>query len=65
MISTTVIDDQRLLLRCISARLNAVDDFRIAAEAASSEEAREAVRASHGIAPNQGLADTESQRETL
>ena len=63
MISTTVIDDQRLILRCISARLNAVDDFRIAAEAASSEEAREAVRTSLGIARDQGLADFEPVRE--
>lgn len=44
MIRIMVVDDQRLIRRCISARLNAVDDFSVAAEAASGEEAREAVR---------------------
>ena len=47
MISIMVVDDQRLIRRCISARLNAVDGFKVAAEAASGEEAREAVRTCH------------------
>jgi two-component system, NarL family, invasion response regulator UvrY len=46
MIRIMVVDDQRLIRRCISARLNAVHDFSVAAEAASGEEARDAVRTS-------------------
>ena len=47
MIEIMVVDDQRLVRRCISAKLNAVPDFAVTAEAASGEEAREAVRAKH------------------
>ena len=65
MISIMVVDDQRLIRRCIGARLNAVEGFKVAAETASGEEAREAARTSRGIARDQGLADIESQRETL
>ena len=47
MIEIMVVDDQRLVRRCISAKLNAVEDFTVTAEAASGEEARDAVRACH------------------
>ncbi|MCC6709578.1 MAG: response regulator transcription factor [Gammaproteobacteria bacterium] len=47
MIEIMVVDDQRLVRRCISAKLNAVPDFSVTAEAASGEEARDAVRAKH------------------
>ena len=47
MIEIMVVDDQRLVRRCISAKLNAVEDFTVTAEAASGEEARDAVRARH------------------
>ena len=47
MIEIMVADDQRLVRRCISAKLNAVEDFTVTAEAASGEEARDAVRARH------------------
>ena len=44
MIRILLVDDQRLVRRCVSARLNAVNDFEVVAEAASGEEAREALR---------------------
>lgn len=44
MIRLLVVDDQRLVRRCVSARLNAVADFEVVAEAASGEEARERMR---------------------
>jgi two-component system invasion response regulator UvrY len=44
VIRILLVDDQRLVRRCVSARLNAVADFEVIAEAASGEEAREAVR---------------------
>ncbi|MCB1748097.1 MAG: response regulator transcription factor [Gammaproteobacteria bacterium] len=44
MINLLLVDDQRLVRRCVAARLNAVPDFHIVAEAASGEEARELVR---------------------
>ena len=44
MIDILVVDDQRLVRKCISAKLNAVTDFTVAAEAASGEEARELAR---------------------
>lgn len=44
MIDLLVVDDQRLVRRCICARLNAVSDFTVAAEAASGEEARDLAR---------------------
>lgn len=47
MIEIMVVDDQRLVRRCISAKLNAVAAFSVTAEAASGEEARDAVRARH------------------
>jgi len=47
VIEIMVVDDQRLVRRCISAKLNAVPDFSVTAEAASGEEARDAVRAKH------------------
>jgi two-component system invasion response regulator UvrY len=47
VIEIMVVDDQRLVRRCISAKLNAVEDFSVTAEAASGEEARDAVRAKH------------------
>lgn len=44
MITILLVDDQRLVRRCISARLNAVPDFKVSAEAASGEQAREIAR---------------------
>ena len=44
MIDILVVDDQRLVRKCICARLNAVADFTVTAEAASGEEARELAR---------------------
>ncbi len=44
MIRILLVDDQRLVRRCVSARLNAVNDFEVVAEAASGEEAREVLR---------------------
>lgn len=44
MIRLLVVDDQRLVRRCIVARLKAVPDFDVAGEAASGEEARELLR---------------------
>jgi len=44
MIKILVVDDQRLVRRCISAKLNAVDDFEVTAEAESGEAARDIVR---------------------
>ena len=44
MIRLLVIDDQRLVRRCVTARLNSVDRFNVVAEAASGEEARECLR---------------------
>ncbi len=44
MIRILVVDDQRLVRRCICARLNAVAGFEVAAEAASGEQAREIAR---------------------
>jgi two-component system invasion response regulator UvrY len=44
MIRILVVDDQRLVRRCICAKLSAVGGFDIAAEAASGEEAREIAR---------------------
>ena len=44
MIKILVVDDQRLVRRCIAAKLNAVEDFDVAAEAESGERAREIVR---------------------
>jgi two-component system, NarL family, invasion response regulator UvrY len=44
MIRILVVDDQRLVRRCISAKLNAVDGFDVVAEADSGERAREIVR---------------------
>ncbi len=44
MIKILVVDDQRLVRRCISAKLNAVDDFEVTAEADSGEAARDIVR---------------------
>ena len=40
MIDILVVDDQRLVRKCVSAKLNAVPDFNVAAEASSGEEAR-------------------------
>jgi len=45
VIRILLVDDQRLIRRCVAARLNAVADFSVVAEAASGEEAREIVRA--------------------
>ena len=47
MIEIMVVDDQRLVRRCISAKLNAVADFSVTAEVASGEEARDAARTRH------------------
>ena len=44
MIKILVVDDQRLVRRCISAKLNATADFDVVAEADSGERAREIVR---------------------
>lgn len=44
MIRILVVDDQRLVRRCISAKLNAVEDFDVVGEADSGERAREFVR---------------------
>jgi two-component system, NarL family, invasion response regulator UvrY len=44
MIKILVVDDQRLVRRCISAKLSATDDFDVIGEADSGERAREIVR---------------------
>jgi len=44
MIRIVVVDDQRLVRRCVCARLNAVPDFEVVAEAASGEQVREVAR---------------------
>ncbi|MFT4563097.1 MAG: two-component system invasion response regulator UvrY, partial [Gammaproteobacteria bacterium] len=44
MITILVVDDQRLVRRCISAKLNATEDFDVVGEADSGERAREFVR---------------------
>ena len=44
MIRILVVDDQRLVRRCIAAKLNGVDGFEVAAEADSGERARDVVR---------------------
>ena len=44
MIRLLVIDDQRLVRRCVTAKLNSVDRFSVVAEAASGEEARDLLR---------------------
>lgn len=44
MIRLLVVDDQRLVRRCVAARLNSVADFEVTAEADSGESAREAAR---------------------
>jgi two-component system, NarL family, invasion response regulator UvrY len=44
MIKILVVDDQRLVRRCISAKLNATDDFDVTGEADSGERACEIVR---------------------
>ncbi|MGE0859336.1 MAG: response regulator [Gammaproteobacteria bacterium] len=44
MIDILLVDDQRLVRKCISARLNAVADFNVTAEAGSGEEARDIAR---------------------
>ena len=47
MIKILVVDDQRLVRRCISAKLNAVDNFEVTAEAESGEVARDIVRSNN------------------
>ncbi len=44
MIRILVVDDQRLVRRCICAKLNASEGFEVAAEAGSGEQARELAR---------------------
>lgn len=44
MIELLVVDDQRLVRRCICAKLNAVEGFEVTGEAASGEQAREIAR---------------------
>ena len=44
MIEILVVDDQRLVRRCICAKLNAIEGFEVTAEAASGEEARDLAR---------------------
>jgi two-component system invasion response regulator UvrY len=44
VIKILVVDDQRLVRRCISEKLNATDDFEATAEAKTGEQAREIVR---------------------
>ena len=44
MIRIVVVDDQRLVRKCIVAKLNSVNGFSVVAEAQSGEEAREAAR---------------------
>src|SRR5690606_6995983 len=44
VIRLLIVDDQRLVRRCICARLDAVPDFSVTAEAASGEEARRLAR---------------------
>jgi two-component system invasion response regulator UvrY len=44
VIRLLLVDDQRLVRRCVALRLNAVADFEVVAEAASGEEAREFAR---------------------
>ena len=41
MIEILVVDDQRLVRKCISAKLNAIEGFKVTAEAESGEEARD------------------------
>ena len=45
MIKLLVVDDQRLVRRCIIARLNSVPRFDVVGEASSGEEARDFLRA--------------------
>ena len=45
MIEILLVDDQRLVRRCVAARLNAVEDFEVAGEANSGEAARAEIRA--------------------
>jgi two-component system invasion response regulator UvrY len=45
VIRIIVVDDQRLVRRCLRARLDAVEDFAVVAEAESGEQARELARA--------------------
>jgi two-component system invasion response regulator UvrY len=47
MIKILVVDDQRLVRRCISAKLNSIGDFEVVAEAESGEVAREIVRSNN------------------
>lgn len=49
-----LVDDQRLVRRCVGARLGAVDDFEVVGEAASGEDARELSRT---LAPDIVLMD--------
>lgn len=44
MIRLLVVDDQRLIRRCVTARLNSVERFTVVGEAASGEQARELLR---------------------
>jgi two-component system invasion response regulator UvrY len=44
VIKILVVDDVRLVRRCISEKLNATDDVEVTAEAESGEQAREVVR---------------------
>ena len=44
MIKLLVVDDQRLVRRCIIAKLNSVSRFEVVGEAASGEQARELLR---------------------
>ncbi|MGR8950749.1 MAG: response regulator [Gammaproteobacteria bacterium] len=44
MIKLLVVDDQRLVRRCIIAKLNSVPRFQVTGEAASGEKARELLR---------------------
>jgi two-component system, NarL family, invasion response regulator UvrY len=44
MIEILVVDDQRLVRRCICAKLDAVEDFEVTAEADSGEDARDLAR---------------------
>lgn len=44
MIRILVVDDQRLVRKCLRARLDAVDGFKVVAEADSGEQAREYAR---------------------
>ena len=44
MIKLLVVDDQRLVRRCVIAKLNSVSRFNVVGEAASGEQAREILR---------------------